>query len=106
MAYGFKGGKNRADLSPLFAEKQDQHGAFTVTLLAANWSSFYQEVTVEGLKATDTVIVAPAPSNIDAYVNNGIYCAAQFAGKLGFGYPLNKNAPATDISVNVVVLGV
>lgn len=103
--YGFKGGKNKADLTPLFNAKQDQHGAITVTLFAANWNSFYQEVAVTGLKATDTVIVAPRPSNLEAYVEAGVYCAAQFAGKLGFGYPLDREAPAADLNVNVVILG-
>lgn len=103
--YGFKAGKNKADLTPLFAAKQDQHKAVTVTLFAANWSSFYQEVAVDGLKVTDTVIVAPRPSNLEAYVDAGIYCVAQSAGKLGFGYPLDREAPAADLNVNVVVLG-
>jgi hypothetical protein len=74
--------------------------ALTVTLTAAGWVSNAQTVTVTGVTANNTIIVAPAPSSIDDYTAAGIKCTAQAANALTFEC---STAPETAISVNVLV---
>ena len=69
------------------------------TLLAANWSSNTQTVSVTGVTATNVVMVAPAPVNATEYAQCGILCTAQAAGTLTFTC---TSVPTNDITVNVV----
>lgn len=101
--YGFIAGKNKKELGPLFASKQDKHITRTVTLVVANWSNKTQTVSVDGVSATNTVIVAPAPEFYGDYVDAGIICTAQASGALTFTC---SDVPSSAISVNVVILEV
>ena len=71
------------------------------TLAAASWSSNQQTVNVTGVTATNTVIVAPIPTDAQDYASAGILCIAQGAGTLTFSC---VNVPANDIQVNVVII--
>lgn len=73
----------------------------TGTLASANWSSGSQTITVNGVTASNLVIVSPAPASVEAYGNARIYCAAQSANSLTFACP--GTAPSTDLTVNIVI---
>lgn len=83
--------------------KQNQHSTQVITLPAANWSNGSQTISVTGVTATNTVLVSPAPINIGLYAAYGIICTAQGAGTLTFTCDFT---PSSDMSVNVVILGV
>lgn len=82
---------------------QQQHIALTLTLDSDDWSDSSQTVTASGVTSNNTVIVSPAPSGISAYTSCGVYCSAQSANSLTF---VCTETPDSDITVNVVVLGV
>lgn len=71
------------------------------TLVAANWSSNQQTVNVSGVTATNTVIVAPFPTDAQDYATAGILCIGQGAGTLTFSC---TSVPANDLQVNVVII--
>lgn len=71
------------------------------TLVAANWSSNQQTVNVTGVTATNTVIVAPIPTDAQDYATAGILCIGQGAGTLTFSC---TSVPANDLQVNVVII--
>ena len=73
----------------------------TASLTSAGWSNNTQTVSVSGVTAANTIIVAPDPANFSAYAESGIRCTAQASGTLTFAC---EDAPATDITVNVVIL--
>ncbi len=73
----------------------------TATLTAAGWSGNTQTVSVSGVTASNTVIVAPDPASFSAYAESGIRCTAQASGTLTFAC---EGAPAADLAVNVVIL--
>ena len=73
----------------------------TVTLASANWSSKSITVSATWVTASNTVIVSPAPSNINDYATNSVYCSAQWSGTLTFSC---NTEPTSDIDVNVVIL--
>ena len=73
----------------------------TVTLASASWSSKSITVSATGVTASNTVIVSPAPSNINDYATNSVYCSAQGSGTLTFSC---NTEPTSDIDVNVVIL--
>lgn len=73
----------------------------TGTLASANWSSDSQTITVNGVTASNLVIVSPAPASVEAYGNARIYCSAQSANSLTFACP--GTAPSTDLTVNIVI---
>lgn len=83
---------------------QAKHSTTTVTLAAANWSSNQQTgVTATGVTASNTVFVAPDPTDYKDYTDAAIRCTGQGAGTLDFAC---DTEPASDITVNVVILGV
>lgn len=73
----------------------------TVTLASASWSSKSITVSATGVTASNTVIVSPAPANINDYATNSVYCSAQWSGTLTFSC---NTEPTSDIDVNVVIL--
>ena len=77
------------------------YSTITVTLTSAWWSSSTQTVTATGVTASNTVIVSPAPANIDDYATNKIYCSAQGSNSLTFSC---TDTPTGDISVNVLIM--
>lgn len=83
--------------------KQAQHVTHTASLTAAGWSSETQTVSVSDVTASNTVIISPAPASHAAYAEAGVRCTAQGAGTLTF---VCESAPSSDLTVNVVILGV
>lgn len=73
----------------------------TITLVAANWSSNTQTVSVTGMTATGIVFVNPDPTDQVAYTAAGIICSAQAADSLTFTC---GTTPTTDIDVVIVML--
>ena len=83
---------------------QKLHSAITVTLAAADWSSNQQTgVSATGVTATNTVFVAPDPTDYADYTDAAIRCTGQGAGTLDFEC---DTEPENDVTVNVVILGV
>ena len=74
----------------------------TVTLAAADWNSNTQTVTVNGVTATNLVMVAPAPSDYTAYGTANIRATAQATDSLTFEC---DTTPSADIDVNVAIWG-
>ena len=73
----------------------------TVTLASANWSSKSITVSATWVTSSNTVIISPAPANINDYAENSVYCSAQWSGTLTFSC---NTEPSVDIVVNVVIL--
>lgn len=73
----------------------------TGTLTGAGWSDGSQTITVSGVTASGTVLVAPSPASQEAYAAAGIKCTAQAANSLTFTC---KTAPTEALTVNVVLL--
>lgn len=83
---------------------QAKHSTTTVTLAAASWSSNQQTgVSATGVTATNTVFVAPDPTDYADYTDAAIRCTGQGAGTLDFAC---DTEPENDVTVNVVILGV
>ena len=78
-----------------------RHSTITVTLTSAGWSSSTQTVTATWVTANNTVFVAPAPSSLSDYVDNGVYCTGQGSNSLTFTC---SSTPSSDITVNVAIL--
>lgn len=79
----------------------DTTESLTVTLAAANWVNDSQTVTATGVTATNTVIVAPYPTDAEDYAAAGVLCVAQGAGTLTFSC---TTTPVNDLQVNVVII--
>ena len=73
----------------------------TVTLTSSGWSSNSQTVSSSIVTASNIVLVAPIPSNQDAYCSSSIKCTTQSSGSLVFTC---DSTPDVDINVNVVTL--
>ena len=106
---GFGEGKNKEDVYKtdetqlLLSAKQDKHSAQTATLLAADWSNNEQTIDVDGVTASNTVLVSPVPTNVTDYGNFGVICTTQANGTLTFTCRIT---PLNDISVNIIILEV
>lgn len=126
-AYGFKPGKNKADvytktetdteiqeaagdlheqIEELLTTKQDQHKSGTVSIATSDWDSASPGWTctksVSGIKVTDDIICSPAPASMILAGQCGVYCSAQAAGSLTF-FAVEK--PSSGITMNILVLG-
>lgn len=73
----------------------------TAVLSASEWTNNSQTVLIDGVTASNTVIVSPAPSYQDDYISANIKCIEQSDGSLTFNC---GTIPTTDITVNVVIL--
>lgn len=71
------------------------------TLVAANWSSNTQTITIQGVTATNTIIVSPIPTDAEDYAAAGILCTGQATNALTFTC---QTVPASDLQVNIVIL--
>lgn len=67
------------------------------------WSSNAQTVTVNGVTASNNVVVAPVPANMQDYIDCAIYCSAQAANQLTSNC---TSVPSADITANVLIVGV
>ena len=81
---------------------ESKHAAKTATLTAAGWSSNAQTVAVEGVTASNTILVAPASDSQEVWGKAGIFCTAQSAGTLTFTC---KSVPTAAVTANIVILG-
>ena len=79
----------------------DKHGVISVTLAAIGWSSKSITVAATWVTASNTVIVSPAPANINDYASNSVYCSAQGSGTLTFSC---NTEPTVDIVVNILTI--
>ena len=80
---------------------QAKHTTLTVSLAAANWSSSNTiSVTANGVTASNTVLVSPAPASWTRYRDCGVRCSAQGANSLTF---TAESKPTAAISVNIVI---
>lgn len=77
------------------------------TLAVADWvlntntNKYEQTVSVSGVTATNTVLVAPFPSNADEYAQCNVMAISQGAGTLDFQA---DTLPTNALTVNVVML--
>lgn len=74
----------------------------TATLAVNDWSSNTQTVTVQGVTASNTVFVAPAPASNADFVAAGIVCTSQASNSLTFTC---ATTPSSAITVNVCIFG-
>ena len=93
-------GISSSDISAWNA-KQSALGTLTVTLTVVGWSSDAQTVTATGVTSSNTVIVAPIPSDMSDYTDAGIVCTAQGTNTLTFEC---DTTPSSAIDVNVVII--
>ena len=82
---------------------QSKHLTATASLTTTGWSSKKKTVSVTGVTASNTVIVSPAPASFVHWGDCGIRCIAQGSGTLQFQY---ETAPTSNLTANVVILGV
>ena len=75
--------------------------AVSITLLSSGWSNNEQIATVTGVTSSSSVIISPAPTDMDAYTAYGIKCIAQSADSLTFTC---DDVPSTNILVNILIL--
>ena len=87
----------------LVSTRQKQHTATTVTLTVAGWVNNIQSATISGLKANDTVIIAPEPDSQDDYCSAKVKCTTQMSGALLFGC---SKTPSSALTVNIAILEV
>lgn len=74
----------------------------TVTLDVAGWPSDRHRIAaVEGVTATNTVIVTPAPESVGTYGKCGVYAAAQGEGSLTF---VCAKQPEESLTVNMLII--
>lgn len=99
--------ENLSTANTNIGNKQDKHTAITGTLAADGWSTsegvISQTITANGVTATNTVIVSPAPSSINDYADAGIVCTTQAANSLTFTC---ETQPASAVTVNIVIFKV
>ena len=73
----------------------------TVTIAVNDWSNNSCTKQVTGVTASNTIIVAPAPSSINVAANANFYCSAQASGSLTFQV---SQTPTASIIVNIVII--
>lgn len=81
--------------------KQEKHKTASVQLATSGWANNKQTVSLNGMTANTTIIVASAPENYEAYSKAGVYCSAQAEGSLTFTC---KSAPTTALTANIMIL--
>lgn len=74
----------------------------TVSIATSAWSSNTATVSCSVVTASNTLIVAPAPTSYSAWGNCKIRATAQAAGSITFTC---DSVPTDDVSVNIVALG-
>ena len=81
--------------------KQEKHKTASVQLGASGWANNKQTVSLNGMTANTTIIVASAPENYEAYSKAGVYCSAQAVNSLTFTC---KSVPTSTLKANVMIL--
>ena len=67
---------------------------------STGWTDNTKTVSVTGVTASNTVIVAPDPAYVSYWNSCGYYCSAQGSGTLTFKRAAN---PLSDVTVNVLI---
>lgn len=70
-------------------------------LVSTDWVNDSQTITVNGVTASNTVIISPAPASAADYAEAGILCTAQAANSLTFTC---DTTPSNSITLSVVIL--
>lgn len=73
----------------------------TVTINSSDWSNKAATKSVTGVTASNTVIVSPAPTSFDDYVEAEVKCTAQASGTLTFSC---ETVPSASLTVNVLII--
>lgn len=73
----------------------------TASLTVAGWSNNRQTVAVQGVTASNSVVVSPDASSFTAYGESGVYCSAQAANSLTFSC---ESVPTAALTVNVLIV--
>ena len=73
----------------------------TVSLPVSGWSNKQQTVSVNGVTASNVVIVTAAPASYEHYNECTVRCSAQAAGKLTFTC---TDTPTAALTANVLIL--
>lgn len=79
-----------------------KHVQVSKILSSSAWSDNTQQVAIEEVATTDTVIVGPDPASAEAYTDAGILCISQAEGSLTFKC---DTVPSGDVTVNIVLIG-
>lgn len=83
-----------------------QSTGLSVTLTSSGWAAsgdkYQQTVTVQGVTASNNIIVGPSPANIDAYTENNVYAVSQGSNTVTFEC---DTIPTNSIYANVIILG-
>ena len=72
------------------------------TLLAVNWVANQQAITVVGVTADNLVLVRPADTYIDEYIDNGLEAISQADDSITFECDIT---PVVDIDIMVFIFG-
>ena len=75
----------------------------TVSLTVASWDNNSQTVTCNGVTKDNAVIISPTPECIKVYGKAGVKCNSQDTDNLTF---VCNKIPESELSVNVIILGV
>ena len=78
-----------------------QAAKVTTTVTLSSGVKAWNNVTVTGATASNTIIVSPAPSSYAQWVDNRVRATAQSADKMSFAADTNTSA---SITVNVLIL--
>lgn len=78
-----------------------KHRRTTATLPFSGWSSGYQSVSVSGVTTANDVLVSIPEEYHDAYMDAGIRCVEQTAGRLKF---FCESTPSINITVGILIL--
>ena len=73
----------------------------TVTLPVSGWTNKKQTITVQGVTASNTVIVGPDPASAKDYSFAGIICTAQALNSLTMECEI---APQNPINLNILII--
>lgn len=79
-----------------------KHVQVSKILSSSAWSDNTQQVAIEEVATTDTVIVGPDHASAEAYTDAGILCISQAEGSLTFKC---DTVPEGDVKVNIVLIG-
>lgn len=73
----------------------------TIMIAVSDWSNNSCTKQISGVTASNTVIIAPAPSSISVAANANFYCSAQASDSLTFQV---SQTPTASVTVNIVII--
>lgn len=100
LAYNTANG-NAEDITKLQTGKQDAAIQRSAGIPVASWANNTATVTVQGVTASNIVIVSPAPESVSVWCDSAVYCSAQAANSLTFTC---SETPTAALAVNVIIL--